>query len=301
MNMLPTLFALGQAIGFKFQDLGERRLQELGVSPLGTFKLYRYAFIPAVLWGVIFVRIEDIFYIIHTPVLLTYFILIAVIWNIQAFLQSYISNTVSSMSALVTLQTLIYLPLLLLVGVFFNNDTPNIFSVLAIVSLLFAFAVQPTQHEKNIRARFSLPIMAIAGLTLLSACLNAVNNGVTREVLEFISPEVFIGVFGVTTIGTCLILTLFLNNSANDKTILQKRRWLALAVPILWFVASIPETYGYAKLPIYTVVSIGAATFALDTFSDLYHRRIHFNIRTAIFIVLTLGGMVLAVFSANVV
>lgn len=43
--MIPfaTLFALAQALGFKTQELTERRLQEHGVSPFRVFALQRYA------------------------------------------------------------------------------------------------------------------------------------------------------------------------------------------------------------------------------------------------------------------
>lgn len=297
MNILATIFALSQAIGFKFQSLTERRLQEYGVSPMSTFLLQRYALIPALLWSVIFIHTKDLLYIIHTPILLSYIIFIAIVWNIQSFLSSYLLNTISSMSALATLQYLLYLPLLLLVGTFFNHDKPNVFSILSIIILLLAFIIQPTQHEKNIRARFSLPIIIIVGFSLLLALLSATNNGVTRQALEFLRPEVFLGVFSVTTLSICLIWSFFIPRSSEDIAILRKYRWLALAIPSLWFVASIPETYGYAKLPIYTLVSIGAITFAFDTVSDIYHKRIWLNFRTAIFIILALIGMSLAVYS----
>jgi hypothetical protein len=249
------------------------------------------------LWAVIFVRLDDIFYILHTPLLLGYILFIAVTWNIQAFLSSYLLNTISSMSALTTLQYLLYLPLLLVVGVFLNHDRPNLYNYLAILSLLCAFIIQPAQHNLNIRARFYLPIVYIVGLVLLRACMNAANNGATRQALAMISPEVFLGVFSVTTIGLCALCVLFIPRSPNDRVVLRKKWWLAGVIPLLWFAASIPETYSFAKLPIYTVVSIGAVTFALDTGSDLYHRRIKFNLRTGTFITLAIAGMVLAIFS----
>jgi hypothetical protein len=298
MNSFATIFALLQDVGFKFQNLTERRIQEYGVSPLATIKLYKYALIPALLWGMIFVRPSHISHILHAPLLICYFTFIAVAWNVQAFLGSYLLNTISTMSALTTLEYLLYLPLLLIVGVFFNHDTPNLYSLLAIVSLLVAFILQPTQHHVNIRARFSLPVFIIIGLVLLKAAVNAANNGVSRQALAMISPEVFLGVFSITTIGLCAIWTSFLPRSSADKAVIRKRWGVAATIPLLWFAASIPETYGFAKLPIYTVVSIGAVTFALDTLSDLYHQRIKFDFRTGIFIGLALAGIILAIFSA---
>jgi len=298
MNYIATIFALAQAIGFKFQDLSERRIQEYGASPFATVRLYRYAIIPALLWAVIFVRYDDLTHLFNTPLLIGYFIFIALAWNIQVFLSSYLMNTISSMSALTTLEHLIYLPLLVGVGIFLNHDSFGIYSLGAVVCLLIAFVVQPSQHEINVRSRFSLPIVVIAGLVLLKAIVNAANNGVSREALTVISPEVFLGVFSVITISLCAIWTSFLPRPSNSQEIIRKKWWLAAAIPVLWFVASIPETYGFAKLPIYTVVSIGAITFALDTTSDIYHHRVKLNPRTLIFIVLTLIGMTLAIISA---
>lgn len=299
MNSFAAIFALLQAVGFKFQDLSERRIQEYGVSPFSTIRLYKYALIPALLWAVVFVRPDDLSYIFNTPLLLGYFVFIALTWNVQVFLASYLMNTISSMSALTTLEHLLYLPLLVGVGVFVNHDSLQLYSIFALVILFIAFLIQPAQHPVNIRARFSLPVIVIVAMILLKTAVNALNNGISREVLVMISPEVFLGLFSVTTIGLCAFWTSFLPHPDVDKATVRKNWRLALAIPVLWFVASIPETYGFAKLPIYTVVSIGAVTFALDALSDLYHQRIKFNFRTSMFILLTVVGMGLAILSAK--
>ncbi len=297
MNPFSVIFALTQSLGFQIQAFSERRIQEYGASPIRTFALQKYALIPALIWSIIFVRISDIFMVLHTPILLGYFILIALSWNIQSFLFSYLLNTISSMSSTATLWYLLYLPLLLAVGTFFNHDMPGLYSFLGIGILLLAFIIQPTQHEKNIRARFSLPIISIIGFGFITALMNAVNGGMTRQALSMIRPEVFLGIFSILTMALCALWTSFVPHSASDTAIFKKRWLLAASVPLLWFLASIPETYSYAKLPIYTVVSIGAITFLLNTISDLYRNRIKFDFRTVIFIVLVLVGMGLAVYS----
>lgn len=126
MNSLPDIYALAQGMGFEVQALTERRIQEAGASPLSTFALQRYAFIPALIWSFFFVRTEDIGYVLHTPLLLAYLVAVAVIWNAQAFLWSYLQNSTSSMSSISTLYYLLYLPLLLIVGTLFNHDVPNV-------------------------------------------------------------------------------------------------------------------------------------------------------------------------------
>ena len=297
MNPFPALFAFAQAIGFKAQDLTDRRLQERGVSPFGAFSLQRYALIPAILWCLMFVRPADIAYVFHTPVLLMYFCAIALIWNMQSFLSSYVMNATSSMSSLSTLENLLYLPLLLLVGTFFNHDVPNAYALAAIAALLCAFIIHPSQHRENERKRFSMPLAALAGLVLVKAILGAVNTGFTRAGLALVHPAVFLGVFATTTLLLCVVWTSFIPKREADYGIIRKRQWYALLIPALWFAASIPETFAYAALPIYTVVSIGAVTFGADIASDLSHRRIRITLRTASFILLVLLGTALAAYS----
>jgi hypothetical protein len=298
MMSLGAFFAFAQAAIFKLGELTERRVQEQGASSASTFMLYRYALIPAFVWSLFFVRARDIAQLMHSPVLLGYILFIAITWNMQGFLWSYLLNKMSSVTALSTLQHLIYLPLLLVVGTFLNHDAPNLYSFLAIGALVVAFAIQPTHHHENTRARFTLPLILIVGLALLKESLNALNNGATREALYTMHPAAFLGIFSVLTLGLCWVWTAFIPRKTGDLTLLKKYSWSALAIPLLWFAASIPETYGFAALPIYTVVSIGAITFAFDAFSDFSRRRIRFDLRTAVFISLAVAGMGLALYSA---
>ena len=240
MNPLPTILAFGQAIGFKTQALTDRYLQEAGASAVSTFALQRFALIPAVIWSVIFIRTDDILYIFHTPLLLFFILSIAVLWNVQSFLTSYVLNTVSTVSALSTLEYLLYMPLLLLIGTFFNGDIPNAYSIAAIAVLSCAFVVQPSHHAKNLRARFSMPLIAIMGFILLRTSLDAINNGMSREALGMVSPEVFLGAFSVMVTGLCWFWTLFIPRTPADTTVLKKNWWLAATIPTMWFAASIP-------------------------------------------------------------
>lgn len=298
MEFLGPLFAFSQAIGFKIEELTGRRIQERGVSPAGVFSLYRYALIPALLWSIFFVHSSDVGYVLHNPLLAGYIAFIAVTWNLQMFLWSHILNKVSSMTALATLQSLLYLPLLLVIGALLNHDVPSVWSILAAGVLMLAFAIQPTHHHENTRARFALPVAAIVGLALLTTILNALNNGASREALRLLAPEAFLGIFSVTTMALCWIWTLFASGKPGDRPLVRRHWRSALVIPLLWFLASVPETYGFAALPIYTVVSIGAVTFCFDALSDFSRRRIRLSPRTAAFILLALLGMGLAVYSA---
>jgi hypothetical protein len=299
MGFVPSILAIGSAIGFKAEHLTERYLQEGKASPLSTYALHRYALIPAVIWSLVFVRPEDLDHILQSPILVVYFVLMAFMWNAQVFLTSSFTNKTSSMSGLSTLRYLLSLPLFLLIGVVLNHDIPNFLSIAAIVLLACAVIIQPAQHKSNVRTRYSLPLAIIAGLIILQSLLDGAGNGLYRAVLQEVSPEVVLGVFSITTIGLCAALSWLLPGNRNSSEIIRKRPKLAAAVPLLWFAASIPEVYAFAALPIYTVLSITAITFAMDTSSDVLHHRIHFNLQTAIFIVLVLSGVGLAAYSTQ--
>jgi hypothetical protein len=298
MDLYPTVLVFAMGVSFKGYTLTERYLQEKGVSPLRTFMLQRYALILGLIWGVIFVRGHDLSRIAHTPHLLVYIIALAVGWNTQQFLSSYVVNTVSSMSAFSTLQMMLLLPLSLLVGTFFNHDTPNPYSLLAIVVLLVAFVVQPSQHAHNVRDRFALPLRLIVGLILVQTVIDAADQGLYRQLLKELGPAVVLGVCSVTTLSLANAWTSFIPKKRAEETEILSEQWRrSAAVPGLWFLGSIPEAYAVAILPIYTSLAISTVTFLMDACSDLIHRRIHLNPRTTAFLVLVLAGIGLAVYS----
>ncbi len=297
MIILPAVLALAYSAAFKGCYLTERYLQERGVSPMRTLALYRYALIPALIWSAIFIRSDDIDLLVHTPYILTFLIVLAVLWNIQQFIASYLANSINSMSMLSTLRQLVHLPMLLLIGTYFNHDEPNIYSLLAVGALLGAFVLQPTTHERNVRAKYFLPLAVIVGLVIFRVTVESVNGGIYREMLKQIDPAVIIGAFSVLTLGLCAVWTSFFPSKPAEKKILRQRWRRASLVPGLWFLGTIPEAYVFAIVPLYVGESIAATAFLMDAGSDLINKRIHFNLRTAAFISLVLLGVGLAVYS----
>jgi len=298
MFSISALFAFSAALGFKLQDLTQRRLQEAGISPLASFSLYRYALIPAVVWSCFFVDLADLQFLLDHPRLLAFTILIAVTWNFQSLLHSFLINSTSSMSLISTIQQTAYLPFLFLVGIFFNRENPNWFGILALFFLLSAICLQPSDHAKNRRSSYALPVLLIGFLAFFRAGLDAYNNGMTREVLLEFDPAGFLGIFAVSTLVIAAVISLFLRITSQQKKLLKKQRILAIAFPLIWFAASVPETWGYADLPIYTMVMLGSIVFLLDLISDLRNSRIRLSLRTVSFAVLTFAGIVSAMLSA---
>lgn len=300
MNYQGIVYALLRAVGMETVMLTERLLQEKGVAVVDTYAIYRYALIPAIIWSLIFVRIKDLTFIFHTPKLLFIFGTLIVLWNLQALLFNIVVNSTSSMVVFSTIFDILSLPLYLAFGTFINHDAPNAFSLVAIVTLFIALLINPAHHRRNLRPRLSKPLFLIVLIILAKVSCDTINDGITREALKQLHPAVFLGVFAVTTLSACeLISWRSVKPRHKGAKAMKKNHWLALLVPMVWFAASIPETFAFAALPIYVVISLGAATFIMDTFSDLIHRRIRLNARTFSFLTLVLTGIGLIAFSVR--
>ena len=296
-----TFFAVGRAVAYKINSLTERYLQERGASPLSTFALHRYTLIPAVLWALIFIRPDDIIKILHTPHQVVYFLIIFLIWSGQQFAHSYRINSTSTVSALSNLNNVVTLPLLLLAGTFFNHDTPNVFSVAGIVVLAFAMLIKPAHHRANERARFSRPLPLIISIICLEAIVDVVLIALSRQLLKEIPARVFIGVFDIVVLISCVLCVAFLSRrmALDVKTMVKRHPVRTLSLPMIFFAGSVVEFYAGAVLPIYTLVSIGVITFAMDIFSDLKRHRIRFNLQTVAFVGLVFIGIGLAIYSTG--
>jgi hypothetical protein len=294
-----SLYAFLTAVGFKTNNLTIRWLQEKGASTADTFAIYKYALIPAVLWGLIFVRRSDLTLIFHSTELLAILATIVVLWNLQAYLMALVINSTSSMLLFSTIFNVLLLPMFLIFGVLFNHDRPNIFTLVSIAVLLVALLIRPAPHKQNLRPQLSRPLAVILILVFLKAACDTVLQGFGREALKQIDPEVFLAVFSVPTLAVCWVLSNFYKaKPGKGSEIMQQRQWLAITlVPLTWFMASIPETFSLAAIPIYTFISINVITFVMDTVSDVLHKRIHLSFQTVSFIGLVILGISLSVLS----
>lgn len=299
MNYLGSFYAFLTAIGFETNNLTVRFLQEKGAAKLDTYAIYRYALIPSVIWSLIFIRGADLHRIFHTPELLIIFGVIVIFWNLQGYLRAEMLNSTNSMVLFSTILNILALPLFLVFGTFFNHDKPNLFSLSAIVILLAALLIRPTPHKENLRRSLSKPLYAVILLVFLIACCDAILQGVAREALKQIRPVVFLGAFSMPTLSVCWIISkLYIQRRVTDTTAIQQRQWLVVSlIPLTWFVASIPEAFSLAAIPIYVFISINVVTFLMDTVSDVIYKRIHLGVQTISFIALVLVGISLSVLS----
>lgn len=294
-----AIYAFLTAVGFKTNMLTMRFLQEKGATALDTYKVCRYALIPALIWSLIVIRRPDLDLILHTPELLMIFGTIIVLWNLQLYLRVQTINSTNSMVLLSTLFNIMVLPLFLVFGVLFNHDKPNLFSISAIIILMLALLIKPTPHKQNVRPHLSKPLPVIVLLLFLTACCDAVLQGFGREALQQLRPVVFLGAFSVPTLAVCwLISSFYTRRQTAHSVVMQQRQRLAIVlIPVTWFAASIAEAYSLAAIPIYVFMSITVVTFLMDTVSDIIHKRIHMGLQTTGFIVTVLIGISLSVMS----
>lgn len=298
MNYGP-LYAFLTAIGFKTNTLTSRLLQEKGATSVDTYVIYRYALIPSAIWSLIFIRKADLALIFHTPKLLIIFGVIIVLWNLQAYLMALVINSTSSMILLSTIFNMLLLPLFLGFGTFFNHDKPNVFSLSAILILLVALLIKPAPHKKNLRPRLSKPLHVVVLLIFAKASCDTILQGISREAMKQIHPVVFLGAFSLPALSVCWVISRFyIRRRVAETSVMRQKQWFAVSlIPLTWFIASIPESFSLAAIPIYVFISISVVTFLMDTFSDVIHKRIHMNLQTISFIGLVLAGISLSVAS----
>ncbi len=298
MDYAGSLNAFLAAVGFKTSELTKRFLQEKGAARIDTYTIYRYALIPSVIWSIIFVRPDDINFILNSPKLLIIFGMIIVLWNLQSLILSFVINSTSSMVLFTNIFYMLSLPMFLIFGTFYNGDIPNILSILAIFILLVALSIKPTLHKSNLRPRLSKPFYIIALLILAKVSCDTVLQGISREALQEVHPTVFLGTFSVLTLGTLTIIShFFIRRRVKETAVMKQKQKRALLIPMIWFAASIPESFALEAIPIYTFISISVITFGMDTFSDVIRNRISVNFRTVSFIALVVAGISLSVLS----
>ena len=286
-----------QAIIFQVYSQIAKRLREKGLSGLHVLYYQRLALYPSLVALVFFWNQGDVQYMInHWNVLAMFvgFILCQTLFQYIYFVSRHMARSLTFVD---TILDAVALPLSLIGGFLINNNIPSAYQIIAIILLIFAVFIKPSSYDKEAGQRQSLyALSALMGIIISYMVLQFVKDPLYRQFLTNI-PHLWFGVALFLVCATLLTNIFFLIRPLADadkakRVGVQK---LAYAIPTLWFIASLPEGYSFARLPVYTIVAIGTVTLLMSLASDLYNNRVRFDIRTAVFSTLALSGIIITV------
>jgi hypothetical protein len=282
---------------FQIYYLITKRLQETGMSNLTVLYYQRLAVIPGALLLIATFQKEYVLFLFHHPLILGAIVFSSLVWIVHFYIRIYIVQAVSSMSFLNAFSGIISIPLLLGVGIAVNKDLPNTQILTALGLLLLALILRPTSHEDNFQKKsFAIGVITAIILTIFGQSVDAINMGAYRYFFQNIEFTFFgIGLFIFLSAFVINVFFLFVRHEGQPAH-KHPYAWLPYSLPILFAVATFFEGYAVTNISIYALATIGAFTFLIDTSSDLYHRRIRFTFRTAIFIALVIAS---SIFSAG--
>lgn len=298
MEYLASLIVLASALLFKWMGLNARKIQEKGLSPLGVLYYHRFAIYPALLLTVLTFRKEYIEIIFSNNLLILALFFSVVFWSLIAYIYYFTLNSVNNLSSLNAFEAIISLPVFVIIGIFLNNDIPNAFILIALVILGVALLIKPEPHKLGRKKFFKHSLLLIIIFTLGVNIFSAVNVGLYRVFLQNLDSTLFsIGICAFLAMLPLWLLPFFRKLPAREMEIVRQNKYLAYSIAPIWFLASIPEGYAFLNVPIYTLIAIASITFVINVLSDLRNKRIHFNFRTGIFIILVLVSIGFSVLS----
>lgn len=294
--MLSTIIIITflQSIFFKIFHLSSRRLQEKGASARGVVFCQRLAIVPAL---VFFATQYDhaTLQIIFSDTRMSLMLLGIMCFRIVGqYIGIVLLNATYSLSFLAILSDIINVPILIAFWMLVNHDVPNLYVILSLVFLLSAVFFRPTQHEENKTSilKYTLPLTIFFIVAVTVA--HAVDGSFYREFLTTFDDKIPF-IISIYILITSIMMNIFSYAKKIPKTeiaIIKKNRYIALAIPFFWFIASLPEGFSYANIPVYSIVSISSIAFLLTIFSDLKNKRIRFNYKTVVFCTLAILNIV---------
>lgn len=287
MNIVLVLIVFVQSILFKFFHLNIRKLQEKGLSPHSVAGLQRLAIVPAIFLFSITFKKEYLSFIISNPKMILCILGIMLFWVIGQYLGYFSINSTSSLSSLFALGSVINIPIYVLAGFFINHDTPNIFAVIALIILTIALIIKPVQHKDNKRQFLKYSIWVVILLIFTTNIAHSIDGALYKNVLNVVPVTLFgISIYILITAIMLNIVYIFKKNSNEEKSLIKENKLLAYSIPAFWFIASLPEGYSFANIPLFTIISISSVSFIIDILSDLKNKRIILNKHTISFIAL---------------
>lgn len=299
--MLIVFVVFLQSILFAIFHLHIRKLEEKGVSAHAIAGLQRYSLIPAIVLFAFAYKQEYVSMLFADPNSIWWIAGIAFFWGIGQFFTYLILDSASSLSFVYTLSSFLGIPIMLGAGILINGDYPNAYILIALALLVLALILKPSQHKNNVRRLLKYSAIITAGIVFTNSIAHALNGAFYKNILHLLdSSGSFFGISLYILISSIVIniiylLPIFKKPSAEEKSIIKKYSWVAYSIPFLWLLASLPEGYSFAHIPLFTISALGAFSFLIKLASDLKNKRLAWNAHTAIF---TLVVILSIIFSA---
>lgn len=272
--MLIVLIVFLQSFLFSLFHLHIRRLEEKGVSAYSIAGLQRYTIIPAIILFVATYKKEYVSIILSHPLALWWIVGIGFFWSIGQYVGYIVLDSASSLSFVYTMSAFLEIPILLTTSMLINHDYPNPSILIAIILLVVALIIKPTQHTENKRHLFKYNILIVVGLVFTSQIGHALDGAFCKNLLHFLAPSAILFGILIYIFITSLVLNIiyslpiFKKPSSEEKKIIKKYFRIAYLVPCIWFIASLPEGYGFAHLPLFTLSALGSFSFLINFLSD---------------------------------
>lgn len=273
---------------FSLFSLQIRKLEEGGVSAFSIAGLQRYSIIPAIIFFAVTYKQEYFALLVSNPVSMCWILGISCFWGVGQFIGYIVLNSTSSLSFVYVLSAFMEMPILLIIGILINHDYPNGFILIAMALLMIALLIKPTQHKTNKRPLFKYGFFMVLGLVFINLAGHALDGAFYKNILTLFPSAILFGI-AIYVLVTSVTLNLiyicfgFKKKSLKDNVAIKKHFWIAYSIPLIWFIASLPEGYSFGHLPLFTLSTIGAFGFLIKLASDLKNKRLVWNIQTGIF------------------
>jgi hypothetical protein len=301
--MYIILVVFLQSLLFAFFHLNIRKLQDKGVSVHAIAGLHRYSIIPAIVFFILTYKREYLTLFIKHPIVFLWLLGIALFWGLAQYIGYILLNSTSSLSFIHSLGVFTQIPILFTMSILINKDYPNIYIIIGSIILIVALIFKPSQHKENRHALFENGIFIVIILLLVNQIAHGFEGAFYKNILQLLTPK---GVFFGTSVYILLAssamniiyyLPIFKKTSDGEKLIIKKCFWTAYLIPVVWFVASIPEGYSFANLPLFTLSALGAFGFLIKLISDIKNKRLMWNLHTALFTILIITSIVITTIS----
>lgn len=288
-----------QAFIFQFLSQTAKRLKEKGVSNMEILYYQRYALWPALLALFFLWDKESADYLWRNHDILFSFVGFVVSLCVFEYVYYSSFHITKSLALVSVLKNAIGLPLLMVTSFLIAGDVPTALEIFSVGLLIFALFLQPKRSDGE-KSSLLYPLIVVAGILFAFILLQITKDPLYRNFMKHI-PDIWFGLALYLSSAAFLLNVFFwFKKPAFSKRSQREHRDLLpflIAVPILWLAGSIPEGFVFSRLPVYSMIALGSITFLMSIVSDLYHKRIIFDLKTASFITLVCSSILLNIFA----